>query len=92
MSERWRSWEPPLAIEPVEQGIWLPDGRSLGEYQITWSKEQIERFRAGYKCVKCLEPQERAWPERCWCWAPMCWNAGEQMRNRSWSAARRRAN
>ena len=65
MTERWRQWEAPLRIEPVEQGIWLPDGRVLGEQQITWSAEQIERFRSGYKCVNCLEPQERAWPEQC---------------------------
>ena len=68
MAERWRNWEPPLRIEPLEQGIWLPDGRVLGESEIAWSDEQIERFRAGYRCVNCLEPQERAWPERC----PLC--------------------
>lgn len=64
-NERWRQWEPPLATEPVHQGIWLPDGRVLGEAQITWSADMIERFRTGYKCMNCLEPQERAWPERC---------------------------
>jgi len=65
VSERWREWEPPLAVEPIEQGLYLADGRVLGEHQISWSPEQIERFRLGYKCLNCLEPQEQAWPERC---------------------------
>lgn len=64
-AERWRTWEAPIAIDPVDQGLWLPGGRVLGEFQITWSPEMIERFRSGYKCVKCLEPQEVAWPEHC---------------------------
>jgi len=49
----------------VHQAIWLPDGRVLGEAEIAWSPEMIERFRLGYKCVNCLEPQERAYPEKC---------------------------
>jgi hypothetical protein len=65
LAERWRQWQSPLAIEPADQGILLPDGRLLAHPQIAWPEETIERFRAGYKCVNCLEPQEHAWPERC---------------------------
>ena len=68
MGERWRTWEEPLDIEPINQATELADGRVLGENQITWSAEQIERFRSGYKCLNCLEPQEQAWPEHC----PVC--------------------
>lgn len=66
MAENWRHWEPPLAIEAApDRGLYLPDGRILGESQLVWSEDEIDRFRAGYKCVNCLEPQESAWPERC---------------------------
>lgn len=64
-ADRWRHWEPPIEITAVEQGIWLPGGRTLGEFEITWPPEVVERFRAGYKCVNCMEPQEAAWPEHC---------------------------
>ena len=66
-AERWRQWEAPLRVEParLDQGLWLPDGRVLSEPEITWSAEQIERFRLGYKCMNCLEPQERPFPEKC---------------------------
>jgi hypothetical protein len=65
VSERWREWQAPISIGHVHQGLWLPDGRVLGEVQLTWPAEMVERFRAGYVCIRCLEPQERAWPERC---------------------------
>jgi len=65
LAERWRRWEAPIRIDQVNQALWLPDGRVLGEAEITWSPEQIERFRLGRKCANCLEPQEHAWPERC---------------------------
>jgi hypothetical protein len=69
LAEQWRHWEAPLSVEPVpDQGLYLPDGRILGETQIVWSEDEIERFRAGYKCVNCLEPQEQSWPENC----PLC--------------------
>lgn len=36
------------------------------------SPEDIERARAGYVCLKCLETFERPWPERCsTCGAPI---------------------
>jgi hypothetical protein len=30
--------------------------------------DDVERARLGYLCLKCLEPFEQAWPERC----PVC--------------------
>jgi hypothetical protein len=64
---RWRKWTPPLLVEEVfdDQAVWLPGGRLVAAPRFTWPTEVIERFRAGYKCVRCLEPQEQAWPERC---------------------------
>jgi len=61
-----------LDSEHVQQGLWLPDGRVLGEVQLTLDEETIGRMRAGYMCVKCLEPFEQAWPVRCnVCGAPI---------------------
>lgn len=65
-SERWRQWTAPLLIEeaPVATSLWRAD-RRLVEPLITWPIEVIERMRAGYQCINCLEPQEQAWPESC---------------------------
>jgi hypothetical protein len=72
LAERWRQPVTPLSIEPVDQGLWLPDGRRLAGVQLTLSPVDIERMRAGYVCAKCLEPFEQAWPERCHvCGAPI---------------------
>jgi hypothetical protein len=72
--ERWRKPVVPIAIEPAEQGIWLPDGRVHGEVQLTLSQDDVNRMRAGWVCAKCLEPFESAWPIRC----PVC---GAPVRN-----------
>lgn len=70
--ERWRRPAKVLDVEHVEQGIWLPDGRVHGEVKLTFDPETIGRMRAGYMCVKCLEPFEQAWPVRCnVCGAPI---------------------
>jgi hypothetical protein len=72
LAERWRKPVIPIAIEQVQQGLWLPDGRIQGEAQLVLSGEDIDRIRAGYVCAKCLEPHEEAWPERCSvCGSPM---------------------
>jgi hypothetical protein len=72
VSERWRQPAIPLALEPVDQGITLPDGREYAIAAPVLKESDIERARAGYLCLKCLEPFERAWPERCHvCGAPI---------------------
>lgn len=73
MTERWARPARVLDIRhSPNQGIWLPDGRVHGEVEITFDAETIERMRAGYLCVKCLEPFEQAWPVRCnTCGAPI---------------------
>lgn len=69
MAERWRKPVIPLHIEAhPTQVIDLSDGRQLGDAVIVLSEEDKERMRLGYVCVKCFEPFERAWPERC----PVC--------------------
>lgn len=72
MAERWRKPVVPLAIEPADQGVWLPDGRKLASVQLTLSPLDIDRMRTGFVCAKCLEPFPEAWPERCHvCGAPI---------------------
>jgi hypothetical protein len=71
-AERWRKPVIPIDIEPVDQGIVLPDGRSLAVAAPILRPEDIERAREGFICLKCLEPFERPWPERCHvCGAPI---------------------
>ena len=66
MAERWRRPVVPLDIsDQPDQGIWLPDGRTLGGVTFALAPTDIDRMRAGYVCAKCFEPFERAWPERC---------------------------
>lgn len=72
MSERWRQPAIPVAIEPTDQIVTLGDGRTLALSAPALRPEDIERARAGYLCLKCLEPFERAWPEKCnACGAPI---------------------
>lgn len=69
MAERWRKPVVPLHIEShPDQGLVMPDGRTMGDVMIVLSEEDKERMRLGYVCAKCFEPFERAWPERC----PVC--------------------
>jgi hypothetical protein len=69
LAERWRQPVIPLEIEhQPTQVIHLPDGRTLGDVMFVLSEEDKERLRLGRVCIKCFEPFERAWPERC----PVC--------------------
>jgi DNA-directed RNA polymerase subunit RPC12/RpoP len=68
-NERWRRPVVPLGVEhQPTQVIYLPDGRRLGDVVFVLSEEDRERLRLGYVCIKCFEPFEHAWPERC----PVC--------------------
>lgn len=73
MAERWRKPVVPIAIEPHEKEILvLPDGRSHRQAMLALVPEDIDRLRAGFVCLKCFEPFEQAWPERCHvCGAPV---------------------
>jgi hypothetical protein len=73
MAERWRKAVVPLAIaEHEHESIWLPDGRQQRQSILTLTEDDVERMRLGYVCMKCLEPFEIAWPERCHvCGAPV---------------------
>jgi len=40
-------------------------GRALRDYRFVFRREDIERMRSGYVCLRCFEPHEHAWPEQC---------------------------
>jgi hypothetical protein len=66
LAERWRRPVIPIEIDPGHaEGIWLPDGRVLGSARLLLDGDDVDRMRAGFVCMKCLEPFERSWPERC---------------------------
>jgi hypothetical protein len=61
-------------IEPAERERQLPDGRIMRESSLTLSPEAIEQLFQGYRCARCLEQLEEAWPEKCpndWCAFPI---------------------
>jgi len=69
MTERWRVPVVPLDINQSEhEGIVTADGRVMRQPVLVLKPEDMERMRAGYVCMKCLEPFEQAWPVRC----PVC--------------------
>jgi len=67
LAERWRKPVIPIEIDPGHpEGIWLPDGRVHGAAKFVLDRDDVDRMRAGFVCMKCFEPFERSWPERCY--------------------------
>lgn len=75
-------WTPPdeddwgvvQEVEPTDKVRQLPDGRVMSESQVTVHPHVLEEMFQGYRCAKCLERQEEAFPEFCrawWCRFPM---------------------
>lgn len=67
-AERWRKPVIPLAVEDDPHSA-THDGHVLrAGFNATFDAETIERFRQGYACMRCWEPQETPFPETC----PLC--------------------
>jgi hypothetical protein len=67
-AERWRKPVKPLAVvdDPSQATF---DGNVLrAGYNATFDADTIERFRQGYACIRCWEPQQTPFPEAC----PLC--------------------
>ena len=43
----------------------MPDGRRMERHVFGLTEEQVERIKAGYTCVKCLEDFDSAFPDAC---------------------------
>ena len=64
--ERWRRPAVILDHEPDPHRVILnEDGRIQRDERLTVDRDTAERFRLGYLCIICHEPQEQAFPERC---------------------------
>lgn len=62
--ERWRKPVIPEGLE--ERGHLLQVGEFFFEIPVYYLREDdLERVRLGYVCLKCLEPHEVPFPERC---------------------------
>lgn len=46
----------------------LPDGRNVPTPLFALTREQVERVRQGFICIKCLEALDSAFPDQC----PVC--------------------
>lgn len=69
-AERWRRWEPPALVEDSLTDIVVEDGEKSRALDITWSQDVLNKIKAGYQCLKCMEPQPEPFPEVCG--NPMC--------------------
>lgn len=45
-----------------------PDGRMMPGLNIAAQDEDVEQVRQGYRCIRCWEPLDNAWPKQC----PLC--------------------
>lgn len=76
--ERWRQWTPPAFVEDDPNEIIVEeDGHRSRAVNVTYPLEVVERIRSGYLCLKCQEPLETPFPEKCP--MPLC---GYEIRSR----------
>jgi hypothetical protein len=63
----------PQATDIDPEGVTIfPDGRVMQRTVFGLTVEQVERVRAGYTCIKCLEDYDTAFPTECMvCHFPM---------------------
>lgn len=64
-AERWRKPIKPVAVVD-DPSTATHDGNVLrAGYNATFDTDTIERFRQGYACIRCWEPQQTPFPEQC---------------------------
>lgn len=65
MTQRWRKPVKALSVSDTHEWASAELGRAALDYQARFSQSDIERFRLGYACIRCWEPQESAFPYNC---------------------------
>ncbi len=63
--ERWRQWTPPVEIVDHPEEIVIEGDHKSRALNVKWPEAVVEKIRLGYMCLKCMEPQERPFPEAC---------------------------
>lgn len=60
-------WRKPVIPEAVEDDEWATAelGRPALDMKVRFSPDDVERFRTGYACIRCWEPQPEPFPEKC---------------------------
>jgi hypothetical protein len=66
--ERWRTFTAPVEIVDDPSEIMVDeDGRASRAYNIKWPEGTVRKIAQGYQCLRCWEPQPKAFPENCGC-------------------------
>jgi hypothetical protein len=61
-----------FVAEPNSAVVHFPDGRSFQDVDVIVNEEYRRQMQAGYRCLRCHEPQDEAFPKRCdVCFYPM---------------------
>ena len=68
LERRWARPVRPVQVENTTDVVLGDDGEPRQDFNATFRADDIERFRHGRACLRCWEPLETAWPERC----PVC--------------------
>lgn len=65
--ERWRKPLIPVAVETDPSRARYDAGlrKWVEVVNLTFRKDDVERIRLGYACLRCQEPHETPFPERC---------------------------
>lgn len=64
ITRRWARPSTPFHIEDAEFAVAEGD-REFIDYKARWSQEEIARRTLGYVCIKCWEPHETPFPDKC---------------------------
>lgn len=65
INARWRKPALPEAVDTTYDWATADTGRPTLDASVRFSPDDVERFRTGYLCIKCWEPQTEPFPERC---------------------------
>ncbi len=64
-SDRWRKPVRPVVVEDSNEEIRMHNGVPRAGFNATFDQETIERFRIGQACLRCWEPQQSVFPDKC---------------------------